>query len=46
MIRYMVNVAGQTLLVDELHTKGSGRREQGEPVRLRVRHREAVLIRG
>jgi iron(III) transport system ATP-binding protein len=46
MIRYMVDVAGQTLLVDELHTKGSGRREQGEPVRLRVRHREAVLIRG
>lgn len=46
MIRYAIDVAGQTLLVDEVHTRGHGRRKAGEQVSLKVRHQEGVLIGG
>lgn len=46
MIRYQVMLSGQTLLVDEVHNRGCGRRQAGEVVSLNVRHQEGVLING
>ncbi|EKF19169.1 ABC transporter ATP-binding protein [Nitratireductor pacificus] len=44
MIRYLVDVGGEALLVDELHARGSGRRREGEAVHVRINHEQAVLI--
>lgn len=45
MVRYVVDVGGQNLIVDERHTRGRKRLASGEAVSLKLDPDQAVLIR-